>query len=95
MHYASFPDDDGQTIRIIQYLCMTPAKFPTNEDSELKAQRFNRWNSTTHWPHCNIHRQGPPMRNGEIDPLDRKEPLEKPVISDCLLQLAEVKAYCG
>ncbi|KAJ5370513.1 uncharacterized protein N7496_006605 [Penicillium cataractarum] len=93
MHYACFPDAESQTIRSIQYICMTPAKFATKEDLELKAELFKGWNSTTHWPHCNIHRQGAPMRNGEVDPLDRKEPLEKPVLSDRLLQLAGVKAY--
>lgn len=54
---------------------------------------FKECNSTTHWPHCNVHRQGAPMRNEQVDPLDRKEPLEKPVLSDRLLQLAGVKAY--
>lgn len=33
------------------------------------------------------------MRNGEVDPLNRTEPLEKPEINKRMLQLAAVEAY--
>ena len=91
MHYACFPQ--GERIRHIQYICMTPAKFAKKEDLELKADTFKEWQGTTHWPHCNIHKMGPPMRDGKVDPKNRTEPLEKPEITDRLLQLAAVKAY--
>ncbi|KAB8210431.1 Clavaminate synthase-like protein [Aspergillus parasiticus] len=91
MHYACLPE--GDVIRSVQYVCMTPRKFANEEDIKLKAQLFHEFEGTTHWPHCNIHRHGPPMRDGVIDPQNRTEPLEKPVLSDRLLQLAGVKDY--
>ena len=33
------------------------------------------------------------MVNGKLDPLERDEPLEKPVLTDQVLKLAAVKAY--
>jgi hypothetical protein len=92
MHYAAHPQ--GDLIRHVQYICMTPAKFAKKEDLELKASMFKSWQGTTHWPHCNIHKQGPPLRNGVECPLNtRTEPLEKPILTDRILQLAAVKAY--
>ncbi|TKA81740.1 hypothetical protein B0A55_01120 [Friedmanniomyces simplex] len=91
MHYARFPE--GERVRHVQYICMTPAKFAKKEDLELKASLFKEWQGTTHWPHCNIRRQGPPLRNGVVDALDRSEPREKPEVTDRILQLAAVKAY--
>lgn len=91
MHYAAFPQ--GERIRHVQYICMTPAKFAKQEDRELKAKMFDTWQGTTHWPHCNIRVQGPPMRDGEVCSQNRSEPLEKPLVTDRVLQLAGVKAY--
>lgn len=91
MHYAAHPQ--GDRIRHVQYVCMTPAKFAKKEDLELKAKLFNQWQGTTHWPHCNIHLTGEPMRNGKECPHNRKEPIEKPIITDRILQLAAVKSY--
>jgi hypothetical protein len=91
MHYAAHPQ--GQLIRHVQYVCMTPAKFATEEDRATKAEYFQQWQGTTHWPHCNLRPAGVPMRNGVEDPNNRKEPLEKPVITDRVLQLAGVKKY--
>ncbi|EGP86303.1 unnamed protein product [Zymoseptoria tritici ST99CH_3D1] len=91
MHYACFPQ--GDLIRHVQYVCMTPAKFAKPDDLKLKGELFKRWQGTTHWPHCNIRETGLPMRNGEVDPLNRTEPLEKPEINKRMLQLAAVEAY--
>ena len=91
MHYACFPQ--GERIRHVQYVCMTPRKFAKAEDLESKADMFKTWQGTTHWPHCNIRKQGPPVRDGKECPLNRHEPLEKPEITDQILKLAAVKAY--
>lgn len=72
---------------------MTPAKFAKKEDLELKAELFNTWQGTTHWPHRNIHQSRPPLRDGVVDPYNRSEPLEKPELNDQILKLAGVKAY--
>jgi hypothetical protein len=91
MHYACFPQ--GDLIRHVQYICMTPAKFAKKEDIELKGKLFKNWQGTTHWPHCNIRVQGPVERDGKPDPQNRTEPYEKPIITDRILQLAGVTAY--
>jgi hypothetical protein len=91
MHWATFPQ--GERIRHVQYICMTPAKFANKEDLALKAELFKTWQGTTHWPHRNIHQARPPMRDGEIDPHNRTEPCEKPVVTDQILKLAGVMAY--
>jgi len=91
LHYACFPQ--GELIRHVQYVCMTPRKFGNEEDLALKASLFKSWTGTTHWPHCNIHKQGPPMRDGKEDPLNRSEPREKPEVTERILQLAAVQAY--
>lgn len=72
---------------------MVPTKFASKENLALKASFFNSWQGTTHWPHTNIHKAGPPLRDGKEDPMNRKEPREKPIITDRLLQLAGAKAY--
>jgi hypothetical protein len=91
MHYAAHPQ--GDLIRHVQYICMTPKKFAKEEDVKLKAELFQNFQGTTHWPHCNIHKAGPPLRDGKLCPKNRTEPLEKPIVTDQILQLAGVKAY--
>ena len=58
-----------------------------------KAELFSRWETTTHWPHCNIWGHGKAKVDGVVDPLERDEPLEKPEMTDKLLKLAGVEAY--
>lgn len=41
----------------------------------------------------NIRKAGVPIRDGEEDPHNRSEPIEKPVITKQILQLAGVEAY--
>ncbi|PSK42887.1 Pentatricopeptide repeat-containing protein [Elsinoe australis] len=92
MHYACFPE--GEQIRHVQYICMTPRKFATEEALELKKQCFDTFQGTTHWPHCNIRPTSEvPMRNGKPDPKNRTEPFEKPERTEQVLKLAGVKAY--
>ncbi|KAJ4330444.1 hypothetical protein N0V87_009991 [Didymella glomerata] len=91
MHWALFPE--GDLIRHVQYICMTPARFANKKDLAYKAELFNTYQGTTHWPHCNIHPARPPMRDGKIDKYNRSEPFEKPVVTDQVLKLAGVKAY--
>lgn len=49
IHYAELPQ--GNQIRHVQYICMTPRRFATEEALELKKQCFDNWMGTTHWPH--------------------------------------------
>ena len=49
MHYAKLPE--GNQIRHVQYICMTPKRFASEADLNLKKECFNNWVGTTHWPH--------------------------------------------
>ncbi|KAJ5890761.1 uncharacterized protein N7473_006989 [Penicillium subrubescens] len=92
MHYACLPE--GDQIRHVQYICMTPKRFASPEALELKKQCFENYIGTTHWPHCNIRpAKEKPMRGDTVCPKDRSEPFEKPELTDTVLQLAGVKSY--
>lgn len=91
MHYACLPE--GDQIRHVQYICMTPRSAATEEALDAKRKCFETYNGTTHWPHCNIRPADKPMRNGEVCPKYRAEPFEKPHVTEKVLQLAGVKAY--
>jgi hypothetical protein len=49
MYYARLPE--GDQIRHVQYICMTPRRFATPEALELKKECFENYVGTTHWPH--------------------------------------------
>ncbi|KAH8901713.1 Clavaminate synthase-like protein [Thozetella sp. PMI_491] len=92
MHYACLPE--GNQIRHVQYICMTPRKFADEEALKAKQWCFENYVGTTHWPHCNIRPSlETPMRDGEPCPKNRKEPFEKPEVNDTVLRLAGIKAY--
>ncbi|KAB8223189.1 hypothetical protein BDV33DRAFT_189086 [Aspergillus novoparasiticus] len=74
VHCASLPK--SETIQTIIYVTYTPAKLATPEDLALKASISHRYESTTHWPHCNIFARGNAMRGDEICPGEREEPLK-------------------
>lgn len=91
IHHVALPESD--TIRTVIYACYTPRALAKPEDVAYKAELFKRFEATTHWPHCNIWGHGKAMVDGKLDPLERDEPLEKPVETDQILKLAGVKAY--
>ncbi|KAH7141431.1 hypothetical protein B0J13DRAFT_446020 [Dactylonectria estremocensis] len=92
IHYARFPE--GEQIRHVQYICMTPRVFAEEEALAAKKHCFENFIGTTHWPHCNIRpTQEKPMRGGEVCPKYRTEPFEKPEVTDTVLRLAGVKPY--
>ncbi|KIV99694.1 uncharacterized protein PV09_08627 [Verruconis gallopava] len=92
MHYAKLPE--GNQIRHAQYICMTPRKFASEQTIKLRKECFDNFYGTTHWPHINVRPSDEmPMRNGEVCPKYRKEPFEKPEVTDRMLQLVGVKEY--
>lgn len=95
IHYGSEPSENSSQIRTAIYTCCTPARLASEESIKLKAEIFEKWAGTTHWPHDNIQlRENRALfEDGTQDPLDRPEPLEKPELSDKLLKLAGVKRY--
>ncbi|PWY93531.1 hypothetical protein BO94DRAFT_511159 [Aspergillus sclerotioniger CBS 115572] len=96
MHWAQFGESD--VVRTIVYVTYTPAEWMGEEDREKKKDLFEKFETTTHWPHTNLFTHGKAMvknADGEdvVDPLERDEPLIKPVRSERLLQLAGVVPY--
>lgn len=95
IHYGAEPMEKSNTIRTAIYAAYTPARFASKEALETKAKIFKQNGGTTHWPHDNINIRNNEARfeDGTLDPRDRKEPLERPVMSDKLLKLAGVVPY--
>jgi len=95
VHYGKEPSPSSSTIRTVIYTAYTPARLASKETLEQKAAVFKVWGATTHWPHDNIReRDIRAMRDdGTRDPKDREGPIEKPEMTDKLLQLAGVKPY--
>lgn len=95
IHYGAEPTEKGNTIRTAIYAAYTPAKFANKEALETKEKIFKEYGGTTHWPHDNIvvRNNRAVFEDGTLDPRDRKEPLDKPEMSDKLLKLAGVLPY--
>lgn len=96
MHHAAFPM--GNEIRTVIYTCFAPASQCSPEDLVKKQQLFHRFEGTTHWPNCNMFGQGKAKKNGkressEICPLERDEPVEKPVVTEQVKKLAGLAPY--
>ncbi|KAL4874496.1 hypothetical protein BJY04DRAFT_225907 [Aspergillus karnatakaensis] len=84
---------ESDTIRTVAYICYAPAALASADELKYKAELFERFEGTTHWPHCNIHGQGKAFIDGQLDPLERNEPLERPERTDKILKLAGVIPY--
>jgi len=92
VHYNVPPQ--GEIVRALLYVCLTPASFATDADLKRKKEIFDIWGRTTHWPHANLWIDDKvPQRNGVPDPLHRTEPSIKPVITNQLLKLAGAMPY--
>ncbi|PYH47361.1 MFS transporter [Aspergillus saccharolyticus JOP 1030-1] len=91
IHWAQFGESD--VVRTIVYTTYTPAKWMSEEDRKKKTELFEQYETTTHWPHTNLYTHGKATVtvDGEErpDPLERDEPLTKPVRTEQLLQLAD------
>lgn len=75
------------------YICMTPRAMATEEDLKTKSEMFYKWQTTTHWPHINLHQHGQAMRDGKVDPEERDAPLNPPELTPEVLKLAGVMPY--
>ena len=95
IHYGAEPTEKSNTIRTVIYAAYTPAKFASKEALDTKAEIFKQYGGTTHWPHDNIRIRNNEARfeDGTLDPRDRREPQEKPDMTDKLLKLAGVMPY--
>jgi len=95
IHFGSEPTEKSMQIRTAVYVTYTPARLANEEAIKEKKKCFDNWAGTTHWPHDNIvfRKTEATWPDGTVDPQSRSEPLEKPDMSDRMLQLAGVKAY--
>lgn len=95
VHWAKYSDSD--VLRTLIYATYTPASWMTPEDQILKKEMFEKTQTTTHWPHCNLYTHGGATIKVDgkdvPDPLDRTEPVTKPDPTDKLLKLAGVIPY--
>jgi hypothetical protein len=69
----------------------------TPENQTLKKEMFEKFQTTTHWPHTNLYTHGAAIITvhgvERRDPLERSEPVNKPVQSERLLKLAGIMPY--
>ncbi|KAF2488546.1 phytanoyl-CoA dioxygenase [Lophium mytilinum] len=95
VHYGAEPSEKSEQIRTVIYSAYTPARLASPEQLALKAQAFESYSGTTHWPHDNIVPRDTKtfLEDGTRDPRDREQPLTLPERSDKLLKLAGVKHY--
>ncbi|KAJ0278310.1 hypothetical protein COL940_007313 [Colletotrichum noveboracense] len=95
IHWGEEPTKKSDVVRTVIYAAYTPAELASKEALEEKSKVFQVNGATTHWPHDNIKLRDMQARlsDGTVDPRNRSEPLEKPILSDQLLRLAGVKAY--
>ncbi|OCL09554.1 hypothetical protein AOQ84DRAFT_397334 [Glonium stellatum] len=67
------------------------------EDQLLKKEMFNKYATTTHWPHCNLYTHGEATITVDgvkkPDPMERKEPITKPMLTEKLFRLAGIIPY--
>lgn len=95
VHWAKFAESD--TVRTIIYATYTPAAWMTKEDRVFKKEMFEKSQTTTHWPHCNLYTHGSATINVDgveiPDPLDRTEPVTKVIHNPQVLKLAGVIRY--
>lgn len=94
-HWGAEPTEKGRTIRTAIYASYAPAAMASKEALETKKRVFEAWEGTTHWPHDNIamRKTEALLEDGSVDPRSRREPVEKPELSERLLKLAGVLAY--
>ncbi|CDK28772.1 unnamed protein product [Kuraishia capsulata CBS 1993] len=95
IHWGGEPSPKSDTIRTAVYASYTPRYFATDDTIRVKAKMFENWMATTHWAHDNLRPRIdiPLLPDGTVDPRDRKEPKNKPEITNQLLKLAGVCPY--
>lgn len=95
IHWGSEPNELGNTIRSISYVSYSPKCFASESSLKTKRDVFNQWLGTTHWAHDNIiaRRLEAKLDDGSIDPKDRQEPINKPILTGKLKKLAGLVDY--
>ncbi|KAI4851181.1 hypothetical protein E4T45_05185 [Aureobasidium sp. EXF-8846] len=76
--------------RFCIYTCYMPVAEASQEDLQRKKTAFEGWFGTTHWPNCQVMGRNSAKRNGTLDPFNRTEPVNKPVLSERAYRLTGI-----
>ncbi|KAK4897982.1 hypothetical protein LTR27_004366 [Elasticomyces elasticus] len=76
--------------RFAVYTCFMPVSDATQEDLVRKKDAFERFVGTTHWPNARHTGSNVAKRDGEDDPHNRLEPLNKPVLGERAFKLTGI-----
>lgn len=76
--------------RFAVYTCYMPVADATQEDLIRKKDAFERWVGTTHWPNAKHTGSNVAKREGEDDPHNRFEPVNKPMMDERTFKLTGI-----
>lgn len=76
--------------RFCLYTCYQPVTAATQEDLQRKKEAFESWLGTTHWAATRHVGSNVGKRNGEDDPHNRFEPINKPQMSERAFKLTGI-----
>lgn len=95
VHWGGEPTEKSNVIRTVIYASMTPAAWATQEAIKEKIRVFHAYGATTHWAHDNIFLRPTLayLEDATVDPRNRAQPLEMPVVTEKLEKLAGLRPY--
>ncbi|KAK3671650.1 hypothetical protein LTR78_008383 [Recurvomyces mirabilis] len=76
--------------RFAIYTCYMPVNDATQEDLIKKKGAYERWVGTTHWPNARHTGSNVAKRDGEDDPHNRFEPINKPQMNERTFKLTGI-----
>lgn len=76
--------------RFAVYTCFMPVEQATQEDLIRKKEAFESFVGTTHWPNARHVGSNLAKRNGEDDPHNRFEPMNKPMLDERAFRLTGI-----
>ncbi|KAH7074452.1 hypothetical protein BKA63DRAFT_595940 [Paraphoma chrysanthemicola] len=76
--------------RFAAYTCYMPVADATQEDLLRKKEAYDNWVGTTHWPNARHTGSNIAKREGEEDPHNRTEPVNKPVLDERTFRLTGI-----
>ncbi|KAH4215826.1 hypothetical protein HBI70_236410 [Parastagonospora nodorum] len=87
-HYNLSPKTNQP--RFAVYTCYIPVAHATQDDLVRKKDAYERWVGTTHWPNARHTGSNVAKRDGEDDPHNRHEPVNKPVMDERTFKLTGI-----
>lgn len=90
-HYNAAPK--GDNVRFVVYTCMAPVSTATQEELLQKKWLFENTKGHSHWPQGFqpfVEHFVAPKRNGELDPLNKWAPRQKPALNERAFKLTGI-----